>query len=144
MIQHYPATHFAVLVSPERQPLPSIITNALSLLCLPHAPLVISPVHTYLRYLRATDARARVCSLQRHAKQWSSSHFDGGPDTILLLTYRYNFKCHRGTRKAYGVGARRLTPMYAPAGSHQEYHDWRLPISERSDLRIDVFSGLCS
>ena len=57
----------------------------------------------------------------------SSSHFDGRPDTILLLTYRYNFKCHSGTRKAYGIGARRLAPMYAPAGSHQEYHDLRLP-----------------
>ncbi|KAH9987661.1 hypothetical protein BJV74DRAFT_978753 [Russula compacta] len=82
--QDYPATHFETLVTPLQQPLPLIIIDVLSLLARltahssssGHTPPTLSPLfgpilfglgpaalpfhHTYLQYLRATNAMEHV------------------------------------------------------------------------------------
>jgi len=84
MVQDYPATHFESLIAHLQQPLPSIIINAISLLARltahssssGHTPATLSPLfgpllfglgpaalpfhHTYLEYLRATNAMEHV------------------------------------------------------------------------------------
>src|SRR5260221_8013927 len=84
LVQDYPATHFETLIAHLHQPLPSIIINVLSLLARltahssssGHTPPTLSPLfgpllfglgpaallfhHTYLEYLRATNAMEHV------------------------------------------------------------------------------------
>src|SRR5712691_8534486 len=113
LVQDYPATHFETLIAHLQQPLPSIIINALSLLaCLTahssssgHTPPTLSPLfgpllfglgpavlpfhHTYLEYLRATNAMEHVLLAfvrwQDAPSNESSGSFGDGPGSAASL-----------------------------------------------------------
>ena len=113
LVQDYPATHLEALIFPLQQPLPSIITNVLSLLARlmahssssGHTPPTLSPLfgplifgvgpaalpfhHTYLEYLRATNAMEHILLAfvrwQDAPSNGSSSSFGGGPGSAASL-----------------------------------------------------------
>src|SRR5260221_6923801 len=113
LVQDYPATHFETLIAHLQQPLPSIIINALSLLARltahssssGHTPPTLSPLfgpllfglgpaalpfhHTYLEYLRATNAMDHVLLAfvrwQDAPSNESSGSFVDGPGSAASL-----------------------------------------------------------
>ena len=166
IVQDYPATHFEVLIAHLQQPLPSIIINVLSLLARltahssssGHTPPTPSPLfgpllfglgpaalpfhHTYLEYLRATNAMEHVLLAFVHwqdaPSNESSGSFGGGPGSASSLGMPMRLKDwirgypamllepatqswkhdrlqpHRGARTVRVVSVRRNVRMYTP------------------------------
>ncbi|KAH9059462.1 hypothetical protein EDB83DRAFT_2387941 [Lactarius deliciosus] len=113
LAQDYPTTHFKALIAQLEQPLQAIVVNVLSLLARltahssssGHTPPTLSPLfgplvfglgpaalpfhHTYLQYLRATNAMEHVLlsfvRWQDAPSNESSGSFGGGPGSASSL-----------------------------------------------------------
>ena len=113
IVQDYPTTHFQSLLGSLQQPIPSIIINVLSLLARltahssssGHTPPTLSPLfgplifglgpaalpfhHTYLQYLRVTNAMEHILLAfvrwQDAPSNESAGSFGGGPGSAASL-----------------------------------------------------------